>query len=940
MSANAQPQWIWTPEKTAERNAFVRFRKVFQWNGERTDIRVTADSVYVLFVNGQYVGQGPIRSWPFKRKYDTYDITPYLQPGKNVLAVRVQHYGVGTFQYNCGPAGLWVRLQTGDVTLVSGPDWKTSIDPAFATLTPRISIQQAYEEQYDARRADGWQHVDYDDSAWADAVPVDAPELAAAQLVPRDIPHLTLEPVQPKRFVSADAVRSIQRIWSFEVKPLLHPADRSANSWFASAYLATQIWSPRRVACRLHRPHHHSGAYKLNGQLTRDEHVELEPGWNQVLFPYKGPQHRSHFVLCVDCDEPLKFASKGEAGGSPWAVIGPFALSEDERRRAETYKDTSILICEPLAAGATAEQAGRVWEDGTVAPWVDEPYFQEVPADLLVPVDVFAQSYTDKPTGAAVRVERPEALLSKNQEWTTVHPPADGSDARILLDYGTEVVGFHRFVVDAPAGTILDFHNFEFIQADGRFCFAEGMNNSFRYVCKEGYQTYQTHVRRGFRYTYVTIRNARGPVRFRNVEVLYNSYPQARRGSFHSADALLNRIWEVGADTLRACAEDTYTDCPSYEQTLWVGDARNEALIDWVINGDPRLWYRCLELAGESLHRSPLVESNVPSGWQNIIPAWAFLWMRSCREYLLFTGDTEGSRRLLDFVRRNVDGMRSHINDAGLFEIQAWNFFDWAAMDTPHVGVVTHQNCLAVLALKECAELAEWLGASELARDWRALAGDLAAAINDHLWNEEKGAYTDALRGTEQSSVFSQQTQTVAYISGVAQGERAERCRAVMEEPPEDFVKAGSPFFEFFLLEAIQQEGKDQLFLDILRRDWGFMIDMGATTFWEMWSRRGGRLTRSHCHGWSAAPTFFLSTHVLGVRPVAPGFAKAVVEPHPGDLAWCRGTVPTPHGPITVQWRRSHDGMHIAVTAPDTVDLEVVPPQPGARVEVNGRIVG
>ena len=179
-----------------------------------------------------------------------------------------------------------------------------------------------------------------------------------------------------------------------------------------------------------------------------------------------------------------------------------------------------------------------------------------------------------------------------------------------------------------------------------------------------------------------------------------------------------------------------------------------------------------------------------------------------------------------------------------------------------------------MLALKECAELAEWLGASELARDWRALAGDLAAAINDHLWNEEKGAYTDALRGTEQSSVFSQQTQTVAYISGVAQGERAERCRAVMEEPPEDFVKAGSPFFEFFLLEAIQQEGKDQLFLDILRRDWGFMIDMGATTFWEMWSRRGGRLTRSHCHGWSAAPTFFLSTHVLGVRPVAPGLCK------------------------------------------------------------------
>lgn len=925
---------------TADRNAFVRFRKAFQWNGARTYVHITADSNYVLFVNGQYIGQGPIRSWPFKRKYDTYDVTPYLRVGDNVLAVRVQHYGVGTFQYNDSPAGLWVRLEMGQEILVSDTDWKTSIDPAFATLTPRISIQQAYEEQFDARRDDGWQHLTYDDSAWSQAVIVSAPELTEAQIVPRDIPLLTMEPIQPKRFVGADAVRSVQRIWNFEVRPLLHPDDRSANRWFASAYLATQVWAPKRVTCRLHRPHHHWGPFKLNGQLVEDDIVQLEPGWNQLLYPYRGPQHRSHFVVCVDCEEPLKFASKGEAGGSPWAVIGPFALSDTQQEQLATYCDTSVLASQPLVQAATAEQADRVWEDGTVAPWIDAPYFQEVPESLLVPVDVFAQSYTDKPMDRVVRVELPDALLSQNQDWTTIYPPDDGSDASILLDYGTEVVGFQRFTVDAQEGTILDFHNFEFIQFDGRFSFAEGMNNSFRYVCKEGVQTYQTHVRRGFRYTYITIRNARGPVRFRNVEVLYNSYPQARRGSFHSSDALLNRIWEVGADTLRACAEDTYTDCPTYEQTLWVGDARNEALIDWVINGDPRLWYRCLELAGESLHRSPLVESNVPSGWQNIIPAWAFLWMRSCREYLLFTGDKDRSRTLLEFVERNVEGICSHINAAGLFEIQAWNFFDWAPMDTPDFGVVTHQNCLAVLALKECAELAAWLGEDGLAQEWHALAGDLAAAINGHLWNEERGAYTDALRGTKQSSVFSQQTQTVAYISGVATGERAARCRAIMENPPEGFVKAGSPFFEFYLLEAIQKEGQDQLFLDILRRDWGFMIAMGATTFWEMWSRRGGRLTRSHCHGWSAAPTFFLSTHVLGVRPVAPGFSRAVVEPHPGDLDWCRGTVPTPHGPISVDWRKGPDGMEISVTAPEAIELQIVPPEPGARIEVNGRVVG
>jgi hypothetical protein len=316
---------------------------------------------------------------------------------------------------------------------------------------------------------------------------------------------------------------------------------------------------------------------------------------------------------------------------------------------------------------------------------------------------------------------------------------------------------------------------------------------------------------------------------------------------------------------LRCCSEDTYIDCPTYEQTHWVGDARNEALIDWAINGDTRLWYRCLEQTGDSLERSPITESHVPSAWRNILPAWTFLWMRSCREYVLFTGDKEKGRRLLKFIERNVDGFVKHLNEQGLFEIHAWNMFDWAAMDTPSVGVVTHQNCLAVHGLRDASELAVWLGEDELARHWAKLADDLSDAINTHLWNDEMRAYTDCLHEGKHSKVYSQQTHTTACMSGVAVGDRADRSREIMHNPREGFVRSGSPFFEFFLLEAYQQEGREQEFLDTIRRDWGFMIDVGATTFWELWTagdwfgNAGARLTRSHCHGWSAAPAFFLA---------------------------------------------------------------------------------
>ncbi len=415
-------------------------------------------------------------------------------------------------------------------------------------------------------------------------------------------------------------------------------------------------------------------------------------------------------------------------------------------------------------------------------PVVGAPYFQPVAAEHLPAADVFLQAYTDQVAGPPVRLTEPEGLLS-GADWTTIHLPADGGDVRLLLDFGREVVGFHAFEVNAPAGTVLDWHNFEFIQPDGRYNFAEGMNNSFRYVCREGRQTYQSFVRRGFRYSYLILRNLTGPVQFRGVRLIFNTYPQMRRGAFACSDARLEQIWEVGAHTLRCSAEDTYVDTPIYEQTHWVGDARNEALVDIVANGDPRLWFRCLEQAGQSLERSPLVESHVPSGWQNIIPAWSFLWARSCREYLLYTGDLAGTRSLLDDIERNAAGIKAHLNPQGLFDIHAWNLFDWAAMDTPNFGVVTHQNCLAVQALRDAAELAGWLERPDLASDWLATADALAAAINAHLWNDARRAYTDCLRDGKHSEVYSQQTQTAALISGVATGAREERCRDHHREP-------------------------------------------------------------------------------------------------------------------------------------------------------------
>ena len=942
------PSWIWTDAPVAARNGFVRFRRVFPGTGGLLRIRISADSRYWLHVNGVFLGTGPSRSWPKHWKYDEYEVPSAAAGSRNVVAVLVNRLGDGNFQYIPAEPGLWADIRVLGAgrpgRIPTGTSWKTSVSRANLSGTPRISVQEGFEEQFDARKDDGWTGTGYDDAGWAQAIAVPPPHPTPK---PSGIPLLATEPVVPRRVVRVERVRPASQTWNLSLKPYFAPDDRTSNGCFVKGFICTQVWSRRAQTVSFVRPHHHSSAFKLNGRIIpaivtswvtplQRQAVRLRAGWNSLLIPYPGYNkaatgvhvaiavHFPFFVLAITARQPLRWAAGGDKGGPAWSFAGPFGLTEEETAAMKGYRDFPHVVQPPkVHPSATAEAFAAIYARGRLdAKLLDAPYFQPIAAAHAVSSDAAAASMADEPTGPH-SIENPGALLSDNASWAVLEPSGTGEDVRILLDFGRETLGCHVLEVDAKAGTVLDLHNFEFIQADGAENYADGMNNSLRYTCREGPQVFRSLLRRGFQHTWLTARNLTAPLRLRRVGAVFTAYPQARVGGFACSDPGLNQIWETGAHTLRCCSEDTYTDCPTYEQTHWVGDARNEALIDWVINGDPRLWFRCIEQTAQSLDYAPLTLSNVPSAWTDILPAWSALWMRSCSEYLLWTGDSAGAAKLLPWIERSADGIESHLNADGLFEIQAWNMFDWADMDTPDRGVVTHNNCFMVLALRDCARFAGWLRRPKVAARFRRMADRIAAAINRRLWDPARRAYVDSIHADGVvSTVFSQQTQTVALIAGVATGARERRCREIVHRPPAGFVKAGSPFFEFFLLEVLATEGRTEEFLDVIRRDWGFMVEQGASTFWEMWSNKAGRLTRSHCHGWSAAPTFFLSSEILGVRPTSPGFATCTVAPKLGRLKFLRGTVPTPHGPIAVSAERRGRRVYTSVTLPAGVTLD------------------
>ncbi|HHH49508.1 MAG TPA: alpha-rhamnosidase, partial [Saprospiraceae bacterium] len=88
-------QWITHPSaSTLDYNVFL-YRREFDLTTKPKEfiIYVSADNRYKLFVNGQKVCAGPARGDINHWRYETVDIAPYLDAGKNVIAAEVVNFG-------------------------------------------------------------------------------------------------------------------------------------------------------------------------------------------------------------------------------------------------------------------------------------------------------------------------------------------------------------------------------------------------------------------------------------------------------------------------------------------------------------------------------------------------------------------------------------------------------------------------------------------------------------------------------------------------------------------------------------------------------------------------------------------------------------------------------------------------------------------------------
>lgn len=382
--------WIWSaegshsapqPEAATPSHYQVRyFRRTFDVAdpaGVVLHVDLSADSRYLFYCNGIFLGRGPAKGDVTHHFYDSFDLTPHLRPGRNVLAAivldmsRVAHRpallgppcSVMTYTGGFVLEGA-LRDRAGAVVtdLRTDASWKVAVDRAHRFQNENTTFEGYlgyFEHRVSALIPAGWNTPDFDDTAWPAAHVLFKAELIENRrdpaspygLMPRMIPML--EEGRPESFPDAylQGGEAVPADWSallLRDEPLDLPAGRTVDVVLDMGVMTTAF------------PHLEvSGGAGSRVRLTYAEALRLP--WSTPGAKLLGKQQSlanlaSHFA---DESTGWTFDRRGKVTGwcDIWEVSGREDVFEPLHWRAFRYIGLRIEVgSEPLTLRAVKQR--------------------------------------------------------------------------------------------------------------------------------------------------------------------------------------------------------------------------------------------------------------------------------------------------------------------------------------------------------------------------------------------------------------------------------------------------------------------------------------------------------------------------------------------------------------------------------------------------------
>ncbi|KAG9848561.1 bacterial alpha-L-rhamnosidase domain-containing protein, partial [Aureobasidium melanogenum] len=447
------------------------------------------------------------------------------------------------------------------------------------------------------------------------------------------------------------------------------------------------------------------------------------------------------------------------------------------------------------------------------------------------------------------------------------------------------------------------------------------------------------HERGGFRYLSL-IHNTTGDIEITQVTVEFTPSPTAEdlrnyTGFFHSDDELLNRIWYAGAYTIQgqinsSVPGDTVAPWSWYANTTIANSS--VVLVDGA-KRDRLIWPGDMHVITPSLFVSTSDDAAITNSIDNLfslqntsgkLPYAGYPFKQDTysatyhlynligvSDYYKFTDDLEYVRNKWNAWKLGLNFSLGFIDETGLMNVTSPD--DWLRFGQG--GHNIEANAILYFTINEGLILAAALNDSSVKSSWEAYASGIKASANKLLWNATAGLYHDNETTTlmpqdgNSFAVLANLTNNATQASAISNALRARW--GPYGAPAVEADYAVSPFIGAFELEAHLRANNATAALELMRLEWGFMLDdprMTNSTFIEGYAFDGATHYApytndpriSHAHGWSTGPTAFLSQYIAGIQLVTAGGRTWKIAPKLGDLTTAHAGFSTSVGTFEV----------------------------------------
>ncbi|MFI4911993.1 MAG: hypothetical protein ACIAQZ_10045 [Sedimentisphaeraceae bacterium JB056] len=446
--------------------------------------------------------------------------------------------------------------------------------------------------------------------------------------------------------------------------------------------------------------------------------------------------------------------------------------------------------------------------------------------------------------------------------------PADGIWLR--YDLGRIRLASPSFTIEMPKDGIVEFAFSEQLSS-GRVapyinCSDGQSANMDHFKAKGGIQKFEPLTPKGGRFLEVHLLGNINQIKIHEQKIIERTYYTETQGDFSSNDELINKIWQTGIVTFKACTEDAVTDNPTRERGQWTGDVVSVGMeIARVGFKDLSIFKRALIQAAQSRNKEGLVAGMSP-GASIYVSSFAAQWVNACLRYYQITGDKLFLESNFDYAAGNMRVFEEAITENGLSRDIAWAFIDWGYQipdNKPDIAMNCHYlNALrAMISWSEITENdKEYKRYTELENKFSTITKHNIIQTLNIGW-DELGYHSSVLAATLGLFERHQLSECIEYVkSHILKCFPENPDAARLSSPTLKTSDVITPYFSHFAFDMLIQNGEIDFVLDRYKNCWGWALDQGLTTWPEVFDLRW-----SHCHQWSGCPTWQLSKYCLGL---------------------------------------------------------------------------